>query len=198
MTMAADIKRLLLLCAAFVFALLAWVESGKGYLVGPPLNLEQLSLTADIIFKGTAISNAPAADKWFEPCPGFVVRETEFKVVSVIQGAMPGGTLQFRHFDTNPKPGGYMFEPQHYHFDVGRTYIVFAKGGETTRVFRQLWLNHKGIEDQGVLLCPDDRPLAAKTVKQAFGDEMTLMLRSASADDVKYALQQLDQMSGGG
>ena len=53
-------------------------------------------------------------------------------------------------------------------FATGQTYIVFAKKTETNGVFRQLWPSHTSIEDQGVLLCPNDKPVTAKSVKDIF------------------------------
>ena len=166
------------------------------YPVGPPLSLEKLTAEADLVFKGTALSGDPVQDEWFKPCPGFVVRGTEFKVVSVIKGDAPGATLRFRHYDQDPRAQGYMFQPQYYHFERGRSYIVFAKRSEAAGVFRQLQANHTGKEDQGVLLCPGDQPVTATTVKVAIWSELTGMLKSADATNVTYAIHQLDQMSG--
>jgi hypothetical protein len=166
------------------------------YPVGPPLSLEKLTAEADFVFKGTALSGEPVQDEWFKPYPGFVVRETGFKVVSVIKGGVPGATLRFRHYDEDPRPQGRMFQPQYYHFGKGRSYIIFAKRSEAAGVFRQLQANHTGKEDQGVLLCPGDQPVTARTVKDAIWGELTLMLTSADATNVTYAIHQLDQMSG--
>jgi len=150
-----------------VTAVLAVTGVTLGYLVGPPLSLEKLTAEADFVFKGTALSGAPVQDEWFKPYPGFVARETGFKVVSVIKGGVPGATLRFRHYDEDPRPQGRMFQPQYYHFEKGRSYIIFAKRSEAAGVFRQLQANHTGKEDQGVLLCPGDQPVTARTVKDA-------------------------------
>jgi hypothetical protein len=117
-------------------------------------------------------------------------------VISILKGDAPGGTLRFRHYDESPRPEGRIFQPQYCHFETGRSYIVFAKRSEAPGVFRQLQANHTGKEDQGVLLCPGDQPVTAKTLKAAIWGELALMLRSADATNVTYAIQQLDQMSG--
>jgi HEAT repeat protein len=52
-------------------------------------------------------------------------------------------------------------------------------------------------EDQGVVLCPDDKPVTARTPKEAIWNELTAMLKSTSTNDLKYAIGHLDQMSGG-
>jgi hypothetical protein len=90
-----------------------------------------------------------------------------------------------------------MFQPQYYHFETGRTYLVFGKSSGAAGVFRQLWLYHKIKKDQGVLLCADDKPLASKTVKEAMWSELIAALTSSRVSDVTYAIDQLDQMSAG-
>ena len=69
---------------AIVTVLLACAGTAWGYLVGPAAPLAKLTAEADIVFKGTAIASAPATDDWFKPVPGFVVRETQFEIISVI------------------------------------------------------------------------------------------------------------------
>jgi hypothetical protein len=188
---AMTLRRLMLAAAA-----LAWTGVAWGYAVGPPLSLEKLVAEADLVFKGTAVSSAPVPDEWFKPCVGFVATETEFRVISVLKGDAPGVTLRFRHYDESKIPQGRMFQPQYYHFEAGRTYLVFAKRSEAAGVCRQTRANHTGKEDQGVLLCPDDQPVTATSVKEAIWSELTIMLKSADATNVTYAIHQLDQMSG--
>ena len=180
----------------FAAAALAWAGVALAYLVGPPLSLDKLAAEADLVFKGTAISSEPVQDEWFKPCAGFVARETEFKVISVLKGEAPGATLRFRHYDESKIPQGRMFQPQYYHFETGKTYLVFAKRSETSSVFRQTRPNHTGKEDQGVWWCSDDQPVTGKTVKEAIWSELALMLRSVDATNVIYAIHQLDRMSG--
>jgi len=176
--------------------LLACVATSRGYPVGPPASLEKLTAEADIVFKGTAISSEPVQDKWFQPYADFVAKETQFKVVSVIKGNSPGDKLLFRHYDEDPQPRGRMFQPQYYHFEPGRTCVVFAKKGDPAGIFRQLWAYHTDKEDQGVLLCGDDKPITGKTVKEVLWNELTTMLASKDANDVVYAIGQIDRMSG--
>jgi len=177
--------------------LLACMSVAQGYPVGPAVSLEKLTEEADIIFKGIPVSSGPVQDEWFKPYPGFHVRETQFNVVSVIKGGWPGDKLMFRHYDEDPQPNGRMFMPQYYHFETGRTYVVFAKSAGPAGVFRQLWMYHKMKEDQGVLLCADDKPVATKIVKEVLWSELMAMLASATDSNVVYAIGQLDQMSGG-
>jgi hypothetical protein len=188
---AMTLRRLMLAAAA-----LAWTGVAWGYAVGPPLSLEKLTAEADLILKGTVVSSEPVQDEWFKPCVGFVATETEFRVISVLKGNAPGGTLRFHHYDESKIPQGRMFQPQYYHFEAGRTYLVFAKRSEAAGVFRQTRANHTGKEDQGVLLCPEDQPVRAKSVKEAIWSQLALMLKSADATNVTYAIHQLDRMSG--
>lgn len=168
-----------------------------GYLVAGAVSLEKLAEEADVVFKGTAVGSGPVQDEWFKPYPDFVARQTRFQVVSVLKGEAPAGELAFRHYEEDPNPRGRMFEPQHYRFEAGRTYIVFAKKGEEAGVFRQIWMYHKSKLDQGVLLCADKKPAAGKTVKEVIWSELLAMLRSVGESDVTYAIDQLDQMSAG-
>ena len=184
-------------CTILAAALLVWACVARGYPVGPPVSLEKLAAEADIIFKGTAVSSGPVQDEWFKPCPDFVARETQFTVISVIKGTAPGATLRFRHYAESPQPQGRMFQPQYYHFLDNRTYVVFAKKVGDAAVYRQLWANHTGKEDQGVWLCADEKAVTAKTVAAVLWDELTHMLTNADAGNVTYAIRQLDQMSGG-
>ncbi|MBN1360784.1 MAG: HEAT repeat domain-containing protein [Sedimentisphaerales bacterium] len=185
-------------CTMSLLVLLLGASLVSAYPVGPALSLEKLIVEADVIFKGTAASSQPVQDDWFKPYSGFLARETRFKVLSIVKGEGPNSELAFRHYDMDPAPlQGYSFMPQYYHFEPGKSYIVFAKKTETAGVLRQLWANHKAKRDQGVVQCPDDRPLELAPIKQVLWTELTAMLKSSTASDVTYAVGQLDQMSGG-
>ena len=184
-------------CLINLAVLLACMDVAQGYKVGPAVSLEKLTDEADIVFKGTAVSGGPVQDEWFKSYRAFRVLQTRFNVISVIKGEWSGDNLMFRHYDEDPRSKGFMFTPQYYHFETGRTYVVFAKSGASSSIFRQLWMYHKSKRDQGVLLCADDKPAVAGTVKQVLWSELTAMLASATDSDVTYAIGQLDQMSGG-
>lgn len=175
---------------------LVWASAALAYLVGPPLSLDKLAGEADLVFKGTAVASEPAQDEWFKPIAGFVAEETEFKVISILKGDAPGAAIRFRHYAEAQRPQGRMFEPQYYHFDAGKTYLVFAKRSGSAGVFRQLQANHTMKKDQGVLLCLDAQPTGAKTIRETVWEELTRMLKSADATNVTYAIRQLDQMGG--
>lgn len=183
-----------------LWGLLAWLLvlnlPALAYLVGPPLDLAKLTAEADVIFKGKAVATVPVTDAWFQPVDDFAARETEFKVISVIKGDAPGGKLPFRHYDENSQQRGRMYEPQFYHFEVGRTYVVFAKRSEVAGHFRQIALHHTGKQDQGVLRCADDKPVASTGIKDVLWSEIGALLQSPEAKDAIYGLQQLDEMSG--
>jgi hypothetical protein len=169
----------------------------RAYPVGPALSLGELTEEADVIFKGTAVSSQPVQDEWFQRYPDFTAWETRFSVVSVIKGRSPGKAVAFRHYDLSPEPRRPMFQPQYYHFDAGQTCIVFARHSAKDGVLRQLWMNHKIKEDQGVLLCADSTPPAGATVEEAVWAELTAMVSGADGDKALYAVRQLDEMSGG-
>ncbi|MCW3054060.1 MAG: repeat-containing protein [Chthonomonadales bacterium] len=168
-----------------------------GEIVGPPLSLEKLTAEADIVLKGTAVSSTPIQDERLAPMPAFAANETQFRIISVLKGVRPGPTVRFRHYDEAPKNIGRMSEPLHYHFDAGRTYIIFAKRSGQIDVYHQLWSNHHSTLNQGVILCSAAKPVSAKTVKEAIWEELLLLLNSPDADSILYSIQQLDQMSTG-
>jgi hypothetical protein len=68
----------------------------RSLVVGPPVPLEELARTADLICKATVIAHRSVTDGWFEPIAGFQVRETELRVVSIVKDAAPN-VIQFRH-----------------------------------------------------------------------------------------------------
>jgi hypothetical protein len=175
--------------------LFAGTNRAPAYAVDWPASLDDLTAKADIVFKGTVISSGTVDDASFAAVPNFSAFETKFKVVSVLKGTALPGALQFRHYDFSPHPVAYLFQPQHYHFEPGRSYLVFAKKTGSEPVFREIWDRHTLREDQGVLLCPDDQPLPAKPVPESVWNELTAMLAGKNADDVIYAIHQLNQMS---
>jgi len=174
--------------------LLAVTSQTFGYLVGPALTLDKLAAEADIIFKGEAIATDPVEDEWFHKVEGFAVRETRFKIVSRIKGEIDGAELRFRHFDKAGQANFEDFTPQFYHFEAGRTYIVFASkepGGA-----RQTRFSHTSKMDLGVLRCVDQRPVAAAgAIAEIFWTELIALRNSPVADDVLYAIKQFGQMS---
>ncbi len=179
-------------------AVLAGTGVALAYPVGPALSLDKLTAEADLIFKGTIGSSQQVEDDWFKPYAGFVVLETPFRVISVLKGDAPSTALRFRHYEQDPRPQGRMFEPQHYHFEKGQSYIVFARRSDAAGFFRQLQAFHTAKEDQGAFLCPDDQPVTAKIIKEAIWVELTRTLKSPDATNVTYAIHQLDQMSARG
>ena len=182
---------------AFLACLTLSAATAHAYPVGMPVSLEDLTQQADLVFKGTVLSSSPVEDGSFKQHSGFVVRETQFKIISTIKGDHSGDTFLFRHYDTEDQGWGRMFQPQYYHFEPGRSYLVFAKKDEADGVFRQLWMSHTLKEDQGVLLCPNDEKVEEKTVKEAVWNELVTMLAARNMTDVAYAVRQLDEMSGG-
>lgn len=187
--------RFALLPIAAIGVILTATPIASSYPVGPPQTLDELAQQADVIFKGVAISSQPARDHHFEPCDGFVVRQTQFRVIAVIQGKLDGERVGFRHYDRDPQPSSMMYAPQNYQFEVGRSYLVFAKKTGTPGVLRQCWRDERLVADQGVLRCADDKPAIAGALREVFWRELTAMLSADKADDVRYAISHLDQLS---
>lgn len=181
---------------AVVVAVLASVGLCPGYPVGWPLKLDELVEEADVIVKARVISSRLIKDEWFTKYRGFDAYATEMRVVSVIKGDMAIRKMTFRHYGFSKDARGFMMPPQHYEFQAGRTYIVFAKKTDTDGVFRQLWKNHKAKEDQGAFLAGDNRPVAEdKSVKEVVWAELCGLLKSPDSDDISYSIRQLNEMS---
>jgi hypothetical protein len=186
-------------CTIMLLALLAFASIAKGYLVPDAVSLESLASEADIIFKGVADTTPKSVeDATLEPLQGFGAHETRFKIISIIKGERPEGVLTFHHYDSvySKDLVAISYMPQYYHFTVGKAYIVFAKK-TSDGFYRQIWLRHTTRDDQGSIRCADDRPVMAKTIGDALWNELINMLKSAQADDIAYAIGQLDDMSGG-
>jgi HEAT repeat protein len=187
-------KPLITLVATCLVPSLAWA-----YAVAPPVPLDALEKEAHVIFKGTVLSSAKTTDDSFKAYPSWAVFATRMKVISVLKGDPTAREVEFHHYDDDPAPNiGRMFAPQHYHFEIGRSYIVFAKATKTPGMFRPVWDAHRGKEDQGQVLAADDKPIGeGLDLKGAIWAELTRLAASERpAADVRYAIAQLHLMSG--
>src|SRR5215467_6243263 len=82
---------------AMLVAMLA-ARPALGYGVGPAVSLDELVKTADLITKATVAADRAVADASFDKLPGFEVRETELRVVSMIKGPRDAKVVRFRHY----------------------------------------------------------------------------------------------------
>lgn len=179
-------------------ALLVFTPRSPGYAVGPPVALEKMTETADLLVKAKVVRSDVVSDDWFKPLHGFVVKATRFEVISVLKGVVAEkATISFRHYAIDPSNAGFSFMPQHYEFVSGQSYVLFACKTDAPGVYRQLWLNHTGKEDLGALRAADEQPRTEKNAKDLYWTELTTMLRGGTVDDLIYAIHQLDEMSGG-
>lgn len=183
-------------CAASAACIFAFASIASGYVVGPALNLDNLAAESDLIIKATAIHETPVNDDWFAPENECEVRETKFKIVSVMKGTVTEQEVRFRHYDRaqNARPS-FNLPPLSYHFETGHTYIVFSKKTDQPGVYRQLWLKQNAKADQGMLRCADDRPIQTEKLKDVVWAEMLKLLKSSPANDVIYGISQLNDMS---
>ena len=188
-------KLILALAALLLFPVFA-----RAYLVANSMPLDDLVKEADVIIKGTVESSEKVADESFKPFPSWAVFSTRLKVVQVLKGTLAVKEIDFHHYDDDiPQNQGRMFAPQHYHFERGRSYIVFAKLTKTAGVLRPLWDYHRSQEDQGQILAADEMPVAAGfSVQQAIFEELTRLTRGDQTADVRYAIAHLRTMSTSG
>ena len=167
------------------------------YPVGPALSLEKLEKEADMIAKVVVISSAPVADEWFTKASGFAARETKMMVVTYLKGATRSSEIAFRHYGAADRQQAFHYMPQHYALEKGKPYILFAKKTGRKGTYRQLWKHHRTKVDQGLLRAAGHKLHKKKTVKQVFWAELTELLAAKKTADVRYAITQLDEMSGG-
>ena len=182
---------IVLFCALFPSA-------AMGYMVPHAVGMEVMEKEADVILKGIVTSSGKVEDGSFKKYPHWAVFSTRMKVISVLKGEVAEKEVEFRHYDADPDSKmGYMFAPQHYHFEAGRSYIVFAKRSGAAGVLRPLWDTHRGKEDQGQILSAGDGAVAAGVdVKRAVWEELTKLAGGGNAKDVVYAIGQIHSMSG--
>lgn len=172
-------------------------RAALAYPVGPSLPLDKLFEEADLVCKVTAVASKEVEDASFDKSPGFRPHETRLKIVAVYRGKEEAKEITFRHYAPSEKDFAHSYEPQHYKFEAGRTYVLFAKQAEGDGAYRQLWKDHKSQEDQGLLLAASDAPQTGLAIDEIFWLELTGLLQSKKLEDVKYALSHLDLMSGG-
>ncbi|MBW1807380.1 MAG: HEAT repeat domain-containing protein [Deltaproteobacteria bacterium] len=184
---------MIILVSALFF--LGFTSNARAYLVANALSLEDLKNQADLVCKAVVVSTQPVKDDWFNEVRGFEVKAAELKVISVIKGKSSKKTINFHYYAAAPGDIGIMYQPQNYHFTAGRAYIIFAKQTPDQRIFRQLWKAHRSDESQGVLLAADKSPHTSESITQIFLAELTNLLNSQEAQDVIYAIKQLDRMS---
>jgi hypothetical protein len=154
--------------------------------------LGELEKSAGVIFKGTAVSNTPGANS----ASGGTT--TQFKIISVMKGAEPGETVRFDHIDHPPSDRFLMGPPPiNYHFETGKTYIVFAKATQTPGVYGPLWDWPQSEGNQGVFSCADDKATSSD-LKTEVWSGLTCLLRHSDRAEVLYAIQELDKLSGRG
>ena len=169
----------------------------SGYMVGPAVSLDKMIEMADLIAKGTVVSSNPSADSPLPPVQGFDRVATTFRVISIFKGTSGAETFTFHHYAEAPTGRGFAYMPQHYDFTNGQAYIVFARKTNTPSVFEALWRHHTAKEDEGVFRAANSAPSNAVSVKEICWQNLVALCRSTNRGDVVYAVQQLDQMSGG-
>ena len=184
-------------CVAAVVVVAMMAGLVKAYPVSGPLSLDQVAEKADIVVKVKAIESKEVKDEWFRDYSrqGFGVFETTFQKISVIQGEVQEEKIRFRHYDETPQDSRRGM-PQWYHFETGKSYLVFAAKGDVDGTFRQLWQDHTTIADQGAFRCADDKATAKEaSVKEVVWKELTGLLGSEKVEDVCYGIMRIVQMS---
>lgn len=179
-----------------VLAILVFAASpASACLVQMPVPLKELARSADVIAKATVIADRPVTDHSFEAIPGSDIRETEFRVVSILKGPK-SNVIQFRHYAPSLGASAVWCPPPSYTFVVGHTYIVLATrvAGDT---YRQLSQSRTTL-DRSVLPAASAKPLyAGPTVAEAVWGELVAQLNSPDKAIALKAIRLLDEMSDG-
>lgn len=193
--------RWILILAAF----LPCAGMAREYEFRPGQTLGQTDTASDFVFKGTAVSNTPTgaplihdSNLFFGSGDTFAETLTQFKIVSVIKGDKNTDAITFRHYeDITPQNERRGWLGVAYHFEPGRTYLVFASTTGTAGLCKQLGTGYHFKTDYGAVRCANDQPVTAKTIHEIVWDELAAMLHDKDTSDVQYAMAQLDQLSGG-
>jgi hypothetical protein len=183
--------------ASLITALFVLPRPASAYMVGPAVSLDKMIEMADLIAKGTVVSSDPSPDSPLPPVHGYDRVATKFQVISVFKGVPGGESFTFHHYAESQAQRGFAYMPQHYEFTNGQAYIVFARKTNTPPVFEALWRHHTTKEDQGVFRAAKLNPNKDQSVKEICWQNLVALCRSTKRGDVVYAVQQLDQMSGG-
>lgn len=93
-------------------------------ILSPAVGLEELAQQVDLVCKATVVADRVVTDEWFPPIGGYEARETELRIVSVIQGTA-SHVIRFRHYTSVPTPR--VTARQSHALVHGRTYLVFAR-----------------------------------------------------------------------
>lgn len=159
--------------------------------------LDELIQEADLICKAVVVSVDPVTDPWFDKVQGYEPYSATLRIISSFKGSPSSKEIEFHFYGESKKEVAVGFWPQTYHLLSGQTYIIFAKQSPAKGIYRQLWKNASTKQDQGVILAANQEPREGKSVGDVLWAELTGLLQSKHANDIVYAVRQLDDMSGG-
>ena len=175
----------------------------------PHGRLDQLAAQADLVFKGQVVVSVPITNDAFR-FAAMGLHATQFKVISVLQGTLPGDLVVLQHYthaSTGPWSGPT--PPTYYALAPGETCLIFADRTDkadtfftpwshgTRRVyeFRQL-ADSSGRTEDGLIRTLDARSIATNLpVKDAVWQELDLLLHDRHPSNELYAIDHLDAFS---
>jgi hypothetical protein len=163
-------------------------------ILSPALGLEELAQKVDLVCKATVVADRVVTDEWFPPLGGYEARETELRIVSVIQGTA-SDVIRFRHYTSVPTP--QVNVRQSYELVHGRTYLVFARQAPDG-TYRQWSKGQTTAGSEGVLLAANAEQHSGATIRETVWSELLALLESSDERGAIEAIQQLDTLSGGG
>jgi hypothetical protein len=169
--------------------------------VPPHGRLEKMTASADLVFKGRAISNRAITNgvlpAWSKPCA------TCFEVISVLKGALPTNVISLMHITGRALAWSGPAPPPDFEFEIGQSYLVFAakcdqpdwpyspspNGPFPPDEFRQLMLGSIAFRTL------DAQPSDHLSVKQASWVEFNRLLNDTNPTNQLYAIESLDSLS---
>ncbi len=190
--------RTVTLLLAILACCLPNVRRAGAYPVGVALGLSELVEQADLICKVVVVDSEPAEESPYRESPGFKALATRLQLIEAYKGVLTAKEVTFLHLAPSKDGMGFRYMPQYYQFEPGKPYILFAKKTDRGGVYQMLWENHKSKEDQGLVRAANTDKHGKVSIRDVLWAELTKLLESKNAAERKYALSQLDQMSGGG
>jgi|GEM_PF-2152008 len=169
--------------------------------IQPHGRLEAMTAAADLVFKGCVISTRAetntAFPEWGKPYA------SEFKVISVLKGSPQTDVVVLHHITHGPNDWSGGSPPQNFHFEAGRSYLIFAVKADRPDYLYSPSSNNVARPNefrqpmQGEIAnrTLDARRVDGLSVKDACWLELNLLLIDLNPTNQIYAVDKLDSLS---
>lgn len=170
--------------------------------VQPHGRIEAMTASADLVFKGQALSSVVITNLAFRVRAE--VEATQFRIISVLKGTVQTNLVTFQHYSSSFRGGWSGREPPAYNrFEIGKPYLIFAAKLDKPDIYYDPTLNtnfvgsndFRQLYDGGFTRTLDVRSLNSLSVKAAHWFELNLLLNDSNPSNQLYAIDKLDSMS---